>query len=130
MLDTINNFLSSIVWGWPMIILLVGCGVFLTIKLNFIQIRKFNFTMKNTLLKVFVKDNDKKEGDITAFQAVSTALAATVGTGNISGVSLAIATGGPGAIFWMWFSAIFGMCTKFSEVVLAVTYREVNSKGQ
>ena len=72
----------------------------------------------------------QKKGELTAFQAVSTALAATVGTGNIAGVALAIATGGPGAVFWMWISAFFGMCTKFAEVILAVTYREKHSNGE
>ncbi|WP_071027736.1 alanine/glycine:cation symporter family protein [Peptoniphilus raoultii] len=130
MIKEVNSFINGIVWGWPMLFFLVGCGIYLTFELKFLQVREFAYTMKNTLFKVFKKDSSAKEGELTAFQAVSTALAATVGTGNIAGVALAIATGGPGAVFWMWLSAIFGMCTKFSEVVLAVTYRERNSKGE
>lgn len=130
MLEKLNGFVNGIVWGWPMLILLVGCGIILSFKLRFIQLRKFNFTMKNTMFKVFRKDTSAKKGELTAFQAVSTALAATVGTGNIAGVALAIATGGPGAVFWMWISAFFGMCTKFAEVILAVTYREKHSNGE
>lgn len=130
MIEKVNSFVNGIVWGWPMLILLVGCGIIFTFRLNFIQLRKFAFTMKNTLFKAFKKDNSAKEGELTAFQAVSTALAATVGTGNIAGVALAIATGGPGAVFWMWLSAFFGMCTKFAEVVLAVTFRERSANGE
>lgn len=124
----INSFIGSIVWGWPMLIMLLGTGVFLGLITRFIAISKFGYVMKNTLFKIFKKDRDG-EGEVSAFQAVSTALAATVGTGNIAGVSLAIAIGGPGAVFWMWFSAILGMSTKFSEVILSVTYRKKEENG-
>lgn len=121
--NTINNFVNNLVWGPPMLILIVGTGIFLTLRTNFISITKFGYSMKQTFLKMFSKDQ-VGEGEITAFQAVSTALAATVGTGNIAGVGTAIAIGGPGAVFWMWLAAIFGMTTKFAEVVLAIQYRE------
>lgn len=119
----INDKIKSLVWGRPMIILLFGTGVFLFIVTKGIVIRKLGYILKNTFLKMFEKDNGK-EGDLTPFQAVSTALAATVGTGNIVGVSMAIATGGPGAVFRLWLSAFFGMSTKYSEVTLAIAYRE------
>lgn len=125
----INNTVNSIVWGPPMLILLVGTGIYMTIRTGFFSIRKFGYILKNTLLKMFVKEH-KGEGEVTAFQAVATALAATVGTGNIAGVATAIALGGPGAVFWLWIAALFGMTTKFSEVVLAVNYRERTSDGR
>lgn len=125
----INAQISSIVWGWPMIILLLGTGLFLGIKTHFISLSKFGFIMKNTLFKIFEKNNNG-DGEISAFQAVSTALAATVGTGNIAGVALAIAVGGPGAVFWMWVSAILGMSTKFAEVILSITYRTKDENGE
>lgn len=123
------NKLNSFAWGPWMLILLVGTGVYLSYKVGFIQIRKFTYVMKNTIGKMFDK-TELKDGEITPFQAVTTALAATVGTGNIAGVTGAIVVGGPGAVFWMWISAFFGMITKFSEVVLAVKYREKNEKGE
>lgn len=124
----IIDYLNGIAWGPWMLILLVGTGIFLTWKLGFLQFKKFGYAMKHTLGKIFRKQS-AGSGEITPFQAVSTALAATVGTGNIAGVTGAIAVGGPGAVFWMWLSAIFGMATKYSEVVLAVHYRERNPKG-
>lgn len=124
----INGIINEFVWGPPMLLLLVGTGVYFSIRTKFISITKIGYVLKNTLLKIFKKDQ-KGEGDITAFQAVSTALAATVGTGNIAGVATAISIGGPGAIFWMWVSAIFGMTTKFAEVVLSIEFREKNAKG-
>lgn len=124
----IINLLNGIAWGPWMLILLVGTGIYLTFRVGFIQVSKFAYVMKNTIGKMFDK-TELKEGEITPFQAVTTALAATVGTGNIAGVTGAIAIGGPGAVFWMWVSAFFGMITKFSEVVLAVKYREKNEKG-
>ncbi len=122
---TINKSLNSIVWGWPMIILLLGTGILLFIATNGLVIRNFNYIFKSTFLKLFKKDTTGS-GELTAFQAVSTALAATVGTGNIVGVATAISIGGPGAIFWLWVSAFFGMTTKFAEVTLAIAYREKN----
>ena len=121
-------FLNGIAWGPWMLVLLVGTGVYLSARVGFLQFRKFGYAMKNTIGKLFQKQQAGK-GEVTPFQAMTTALAATVGTGNIAGVTGAIAVGGPGAVFWMWLSALFGMVTKYAEVVLAVHYRERNSKG-
>lgn len=123
------NKLNDLAWGPWMLILLVGTGIYLSYRVGFIQIRKFTYVMKNTMGKMFDK-TELKDGEISPFQAVTTALAATVGTGNIAGVTGAIVVGGPGAVFWMWVSAFFGMITKYSEVVLAVKYREKNEKGE
>ena len=122
------NYLNGIAWGPWMLLLLVGTGIYLSIRVGFIQFGKFGYMMKNTIGKVFTKD-EAGEGEVTPFQAVTTALAATVGTGNIAGVTGAIALGGPGAVFWMWVSALFGMVTKYAEVVLAIRYRERNDTG-
>lgn len=125
----INSIVNDFVWGPPMLILLVGVGVYFTVRTGFFSIRKLGYILNSTLMKMFSKD-DSGEGEISAFQAVSTALAATVGTGNIAGVATAIATGGPGAVFWMWIAALFGMTTKFSEVVLSIKYREKTEDGR
>lgn len=125
----INNTINGIVWGPPILVLIVGAGLFLSAKTGFFSIFKLGYILKNTLLKMFSKEN-KGEGEVTAFQAVATALAATVGTGNIAGVATAIAAGGPGAVFWMWLAAILGMTTKFAEVVLAVNFREKTEDGR
>ena len=125
----LNSTINSFVWGPPMLVLIVGTGVYLTIRTNFLQVSKFGFAMRETLFKIFEKGEISEEGDITPFQALSTALAATIGTGNIAGVATAIAIGGPGAVFWMWVSAFFGMMTKYAEVVLAIKYREKNKDG-
>ena len=127
-ISEIVKILNDIAWGPWMLLLLVGTGVYLTVRNGFPQITKFGYAMKNTIGKIFQKQ-EAGEGEITPFQAVTTALAATVGTGNIAGVTGAIAVGGPGAVFWMWLSALFGMVTKYAEVVLAVRYRERNAKG-
>ena len=124
----INSTINGFVWGPVMLVLLVGCGIYLSIRVGFIQFTRFGFTMKNTLGKVF-KKTEAGEGEVTPLQAVTTALAATVGTGNIAGVTGAIIAGGPGAVFWMWLSAIFGMVTKYAEVLLSINYRERNSVG-
>ncbi len=124
----VNSFLNGIVMGWPGMILLVGTGVYYTIRCGGVQFKWFGYIMKNTIGKIFEK-KEAGEGAVTPFQAVCTALAATVGTGNIAGVTGAIALGGPGAVFWMWISALFGMCTKFAEVTLAIHFRERNDKG-
>ena len=124
----INDTVNSFVWGVPAMICIIGVGLLLTFRTHFIQFRKFAYTFKVTLGKIFTK-TDNKHGSVTPFQAVCTALAATVGTGNIAGVAGAIAIGGPGAVFWMWITALLGMCTKFSEVTLAVHYREKNAHG-
>lgn len=109
-------------------ICIIGVGLFLTIRTRCIQVRRFGYAMKTTLGKIFDK-KEASDGSMSPFQAVCTALAGTVGTGNIAGVAGAIAVGGPGAVFWMWCSAFLGMCTKFAEVTLAVHYREKNSEG-
>ncbi len=129
LLISINKFINGIVWGPPMLILLVGAGIYLTIRTNFFSITKLGYVLKNTMMKMFSKEQ-KGKGEVTAFQAVSTALAATVGTGNIAGVATAIAVGGPGAVFWMWFAAVVGMTTKFAEVVLSIKYREETPDGR
>lgn len=123
-IESINGTINGLVWGPYMLILLVGTGIYFTFRTNFLQVKEFGFTMKETLMKIFSKEESAEEGDITPFQALATALAATIGTGNIAGVATAIALGGPGAIFWMWVSAFFGMMTKYAEVVLAIKYRE------
>ena len=127
-INEIVGYLNDIAWGPWMLVLLVGTGVFLSWRVGFIQFTKFGHAMKNTIGKIFQKQEAGK-GEVTPFQAMTTALAATVGTGNIAGVTGAIAVGGPGAVFWMWVSALFGMVTKYAEVVLAVRYRERNAKG-
>ena len=124
----LNSWLNGIVWGPPMLILIVGTGIILTWQVNFLQVRHFAYIMKNTLMKIFDKEQLTKN-EVSPFQALSTAVAATVGVGNIAGVATAIALGGPGAIFWMWVSAFFGMATKFAEIVLAVKFREKAPDG-
>lgn len=128
LITRINSAVNSFVWGVPAMILIIGVGLYLTLRLNFLQIRKFVYSMRQTVGKIFSKKS-AGTGSVTPFQAVCTALAGTVGTGNIAGVAGAIAIGGPGAVFWMWVSAFFGMCTKFAEVTLAVHYRERNKEG-
>ena len=127
---SINDALNGIVWGWPAMILILGVGLFLTVCLKGFQFRKFGFSMKQTIGRLFARKNEGGEGAISPFQAVCTALAGTVGTGNIAGMAGAICLGGPGAVFWMWISAILGMCTKYAEVTLAVHYREKNPRGE
>ena len=127
--ETINTAVNNFIWGVPAMVCIFGVGLYLSIRTNFLQIRKFPYAIKTTLGRIFRK-RDASDGAITPFQAVCTALAATVGTGNIAGVAGAIAIGGPGAIFWMWVSALFGMCTKYAEVTLAVHYREINANGE
>ena len=127
-IETINNAVNSFVWGIPAMVCILGVGLYLTVCTKFIQFRKLGYSMKMTLGKIFSR-TEAKEGALTPFQAVCTALASTVGTGNIAGVAGAIAIGGPGAVFWMWVSAFLGMCTKFAEVILAVHFREKNQTG-
>jgi len=124
----VNGFINGLVWGVPAMVCIIGVGLILSIRTGFIQFRKFPTAIKNTVGKIFTKER-ASDGSMTPFQAVCTALAATVGTGNIAGVAGAIAIGGPGAVFWMWISALLGMCTKFAEVTLAVHYRERNAHG-
>ncbi len=123
----IDNFLTiagDFLWGYPLIILLMGTHIFLTIRLKFIQ----KYTFKGIKLSV-AKDSEGK-GDVTPFGAITTALASTIGTGNIVGVATAVASGGPGAVLWMWFTGVFGIATKYAEALLAVKYRVVNEKGE
>lgn len=127
-ISNINDALNSFIWGAPAMICIIGVGLYLSIRTRFLQIRKFGYAIRETLGKLFSRQ-DAQQGAMTPFQAVCTALAATIGTGNIAGVAGAIALGGPGAIFWMWCSALLGMCTKFAEVTLAVHFRETNAKG-
>ncbi len=127
-IEQINSAVNGFVWGIPAMVCIIGVGLLLSFRTRFIQFRKFGYTFKTTLGPLFHK-KEAAEGSITPFQAVCTALAATVGTGNIAGVAGAIAIGGPGAVFWMWVSALLGMCTKFSEVTLAVHFREKNKHG-
>ena len=124
----VNSAVNNFVWGVPAMACIVGVGLWLSIQTGFIQIRKFGTSIRETFGRIFHK-TDAAEGAVTPFQAVCTALAATVGTGNIAGVAGAIAIGGPGAVFWMWCSALLGMCTKFAEVTLAVHFREKNRDG-
>ncbi len=129
----INDVVNGIVWGPVMLALLVGVGIYFTIRTGFFQVRKFGFLLKTTILSVFrdkrtVKSNDKHA--ISQFQALATTLAATIGTGNIVGVATAISAGGAGAVFWMWVSAFFGMMTSFAENVLGIYYRKKNEKGE
>ena len=124
----LNSTINGFVWGLPMMVLILGVGIYLSARCGFPQFSHFGHIMKNTLGKAFEK-KEKKEGAVSPFKAMCTALAASIGTGNIAGVSGAIAIGGPGAVFWMWISALLGMCTKFSEVTLAIKYRERNKEG-
>lgn len=124
----IVTIVDDFAWGPVMLILLVGTGLYLSIRSGFLQFSKFGYAMKNTLGKAFQKQH-AGEGEITPFQAMTTALAGTVGTGNIAGVTGAIFIGGPGAVFWLWISALVGMVTKYAEVLLAVQYRERNAEG-
>lgn len=127
-LDAIISF-SNWLWGMPMLIILVGGSVIVTIRLGFIQFRYFPYAMRETFGKIFKKSNDG-EGTISAFQAASTALASCIGAANIVGVPTAIAFGGPGAVFWMWVVALIGAGAKFAEIVLAIKYREKNEVGE
>ena len=120
--------LDSFAWGPVMLVLLVGTGIYLSVRVGFIQFTRIGYWMRNTFGKIF-KKQEAGHGEVTPLQAVTTALAATVGTGNITGVTGAIIAGGPGAVFWMWISALFGMVTKYAEVLLSVKYRERNEEG-
>ena len=129
-MEGLQDFLgkmSDIVWGPPLLVLLVGTGIFLSVRLGFIQLRLLPYALK----LVFSRNQDKKsEGDISHFQALMTAMAATVGVGNIVGVATAVVLGGPGAVFWMWMAGFFGMATKYGEAILAVKYRVKDANGQ
>ncbi|WP_077296311.1 alanine/glycine:cation symporter family protein [Virgibacillus pantothenticus] len=127
MMDIIQQ-ISHFVWGPPTLVLILGTGLFLTIRLNFFQFRTLPYALKLTFSPS--RQDEKSKGDISHYQALTTAMAATIGTGNIVGVATAVVLGGPGAVFWMWVSALFGMATKYAEAILAVKYRVEDSKGQ
>ena len=124
----VNEVVNGVVWGVPAMVLIVGVGVVLSVGTGFVQFRRFGYACRKTISRLFRK-GEAGHGAMTPFQALCTALAATVGTGNIAGVAGAIAIGGPGAVFWMWMSALLGMCTKFAEVTLAVHFRQRNAHG-
>lgn len=127
----INRIINNIVWGPVMLTLLIGTGLILSIRLHFFQFRKFGFIIRNTVGSLFSDRQHKKgKAGVTPFQAVATAMAGTIGTGSIAGVATAIVSGGAGAVFWMWISALLGMITKYSEILLSLNYREKNSEGQ
>ena len=122
LLDAVDGF----VWGWTTIVLLVGTGLFLTVRLLFVQVRHLGHAIACVLGR---HDQPEESGDISHFKALATALSATIGTGNIAGVATAIAVGGPGAVFWMWITALVGMATKFTSCTLAVKYRKIHADG-
>ena len=128
-ITAVNQAVNSFIWGIPAMVCIIGVGLLLSVRTGFLQIRKFPYAIRTTIGRIF-RRKDASDGAMTPFQAVCTALAATVGTGNIAGVAGAIAIGGPGAVFWMWCSALLGMCTKFAEVTLAVHFRERNKNGE
>ncbi len=130
-MEQLNDFIgavSDVVWGVPLLVLLVGTGVFLTLRLSFLQFRTLPYALKLSFSPS--KQDKKSKGDISHFQALTTALAATIGTGNIAGVATAVVLGGPGAVFWMWITALFGMATKYAEAILAVKYRVEGKDGK
>ena len=134
-ISNVNSAINNVVWGIPMLILIIGTGIYLTVGMKFFQITRIKHWMNETFLAIFKKKHvtahtGKEEQSISQFQALSTALAATIGVGNIAGVAGAIITGGAGAVFWMWLSALFGMMTNYSENVLGIYYRRKNSKNE
>ena len=129
-IGSVNSAVNSFAWGPVMLVLLVGTGIYLSVRTRFVQVRRFGYIMRHTLGSLFKKQRRDDGNNLSPFQAVSTALAGTVGTGNIAGVTGALFAGGPGAVFWMWVSAFFGMCTKYAEIALAVKYRQTDEKGE
>ena len=128
LVQQINTAINQVVWGVPMLILLLGVGILMTVRSGGLQFRRFGYAMRNTLGKV-LKKSEAGEGEITPFQAVATALAGTLGTGSIAGITTAVTLGGPGTLFWLWITALIGMATKYAEVLLAVKFRERNERG-
>ena len=126
---TVNGIIHSFAWGPVMLVLLGGTGIYLSIRTGFIQATRLGYIMRSTIGSLFRKGKRDNGGNLSPFQAVSTALAGTVGTGNIAGVTGAIFVGGPGAVFWMWVSAFFGMCTKYAEIALAMKFRVKDENG-
>ena len=132
-IEGVNKAVNSVVWGVPMLILIIGMGIYLSVRMGFFQLTKVKHWLSSTLFAIFRNKAVTKSGEkkaISQFQALTTALAASIGTGNIAGVATAIASGGPGAVFWMWVSAFFGMMTGFTENVLGIYYRQKNSRGE
>ncbi|MBC5636159.1 sodium:alanine symporter family protein [Ornithinibacillus sp. BX22] len=127
-MEKIISSINDFVWGPPTLILIVGTGIYLTLRLGFLQFRTLPYALRLAFSPS--KQDKKSKGDISHFQALTTAMAATIGTGNIVGVATAVVLGGPGAVFWMWLTAFFGMATKYAEAILAVKYRVENSKGE
>ena len=131
-IEAVNSAINNVVWGPPMLALILCTGIYMTVRTKFFQVLRAKFVSSATFLAIFTKASVTKSGDhksISQFQALSTALAATIGTGNIAGVATAVVTGGPGAVFWMWVSAFFGMMTNYSENVLGIYYRKRNIKN-
>ena len=131
--NTILGKISDIVWGPPLLVFLVGTGIYISFKISFLQFSLLPYALKLAFSKSEPAEKEEgkteNEGDVSHFQALMTALAATIGTGNIAGVATAIVAGGPGAVIWMQVTAIFGMATKYAEAILAVKYREKDSNG-
>jgi len=125
LISSINDPINGIVWGWPMVLLIAFTGIVLMLGLRFMPLQRLPYGVR----MLWQREADQNEGDITPFQALMTSLSATIGTGNIAGVAGAIAIGGPGAVFWMWVIAVFGIATKYAEALLAVRYREVDGLG-
>ena len=130
-IEMINSKVNGFVWGPVMLTLLVGTGLFLSIRTGFLQFRRFGYAIKHTVGSLFSKgQHEKTKSGVSPFQAVATAMAGTIGTGSIAGIATAIVSGGPGAVFWMWISALLGMVTKYSEIVLSLHFREKNENDQ
>lgn len=130
-IEEVIKAIDGVVWGPIMLAFLIGVGLYLTIRMGFFQFRRFGYTMKNTLFSMFDKKQHTKDASgVSPFQAMATAMAGTIGTGSIAGLATAIVAGGPGAVFWMWISALLGMVTKFSEIVLSIKFREKNENGE
>ena len=127
--ERVNKVVNGFAWGPVMLALLVGTGIYLTVLTRGIQVRRFGYILRHTVGTLLEKKGAEHGGNLSPFEAVTTALAGTVGTGNIAGVTGAIFTGGPGAVFWMWVSAFFGMCTKYAEIALAMKYRVTDESG-
>ena len=130
-LNDIVGKINGVVWGPIMLTLLIGTGLFLSLRMGFPQFRKFGYMLRNTILGIFSKNQHEKDSSgVSPFQAVATAMAGTIGTGSIAGIATAIVSGGPGAVFWMWISAFLGMVTKYAEIILSLRFREKNEEGR
>jgi len=130
-ISEVNAAVKGVVWGPVMLVLLIGTGLFLSIRTGFLQFTRLGYAMKRTIGSIFGSHHHTRdEAGVSPFQAVATAMAGTIGTGSISGIATAIVAGGPGAVFWMWISALLGMVTKYTEIVLSLKFREKNAAGQ